>query len=405
MPNNNWIGGASVATQLATQTIALTWASADTIRTTLTSEDGTTTEFVETTVAGSDIETDVLDPHLANLQNETVKTLFTEITWTKSGTDKIVATAKVSGKPFVLAASEVTAGTGTHTNAATTANSGPEDGGTAANYSLGTVLAAAEDFRVMPNPTDGKSYDIKFGLDQSGKDLKSFRRSPEYKGTIGDPANELYFRVDVSDTGATNVPYVTIRGSVGETWLHGTLDEVRVYETSQSRKAVNLKGTIPVLRIKGPGVRGKINVASGSALTEFFCLDAPNAEYDIDTSVTGFTNAKADSGNGKIQSACTTINTAWQAVLRHTAGAVTTWNNWNGGHVFYNGDGTLGQGHNYGGVFNFTENVSDSVTVSAFTVHAGLLLDKSALGNINWPAEIQNPGGTVDIGESRTVAV
>lgn len=402
MANNNWIGGASVATQIDTQTIALTWASGDKIRTTLASEDGSTTEFVETTVAGGDIETDVLDAHLANLQNETTKTLFTEIAWTKSGTDKILATAKTKGKPFYLTASETTAGDGTHTNASTTANSGPEDAGTAANYSLGSVVAAGEDFRIMPNPTDDKSYDIKHGLDQSAKDLKSFKRSPEYKGTIGDPANQFYFRVDVSDTGAGNVPYVTLHGTVGETWLKGVLDEVRVYETSRSKNAVKLAGTIVVLRMKGPGVVGKVNVASGAALTTFYCLNCPNAEYEIDTSVTGFTTTFADSGNGKIRSACTTINTAWQAILRHTAGAVGTWNNWNGGHVFYNGSGTLSQGENYGGVFEFTENVSASVTVTAFTVHAGLLLDKSALGNVNWPT-IQNPGGTVDIGEGATV--
>lgn len=404
MPNNNWIGGAAVATEIDTQTIALTWASADKIRTTLDSEDGTTQEFVETTVAGSDIETDVLDPHLANLQNETTKALFKDIDWTKSGTDKIVATAKVKGKPFYLAASETTAGDGTHTNAATTASSGPEDAGVGGNYSLGTVLAAGEDFRVMPNPNNRRSYNITYGLKQSGKDLKSLRRSPEYKGTIGDPANKFYFLVDVSNVGGGNVPYVTLNGRTGETWLKGTLDEVRVYSTSRSKNAVKLAGTIGVLRMKGPGVVGKVNVASGAALTTFFCLSCPNGEYEIDTLVTGFTNTKADSGNGIIRSGCTTITTVWQAILRHTAGAVGNWDNYNGAHVYYNGSDTLAQGDNYGGVFDFTENVSAEVTVTAFTNHAGLLLDKSALGNINWPT-IQNPGGTVDIGEAGTVVV
>lgn len=403
MANNNWIGGASVATQIDTQTIALTWASGDKIKTTLASEDGSTTEFVETTVAGSDIETDVLDVHLAALQNETTKTLFKDITWTKSGTDKIVATAKVGGKPFYLTASETTAGDGTHTNASTTANSGPEDAGTAANYSLGTVVAAGEDFRVMPNPTDDKSYNITYGLDQSAKDLKSFRRSPEYKGTIGDPANQFYFQIDVSDTGASNVPYVTIYGKVGETWLKGTLDEVRVYETSRSRNAVKLDGTIGVLRMKGPGVVGKVNVASGAALTKFYCLSAPNAEYEIETSVTGFTTTFADSGNGKIRSACTTINTAWQAILRHTAGAVTQWNNYNGAHVYYNGSGTLSQGDNYGGIFDFSESVAAAVTVTLIIAHAGILLNESRLNNVSF-GTIKNPGGTVNLGEDVTVA-
>ena len=120
--------------------------------------------------------------------------------------------------------------------------------------------------------------------------------------------------------------------------------------------------------------------------------------------MTGFTTTYIDSGNGVIRSAVTTINTAWQAILRHTAGAVTNWNNYNGAHVYYNGAGTLSQGDNYGGIFDFTENVSAEVTVTAFTVHAGLLLDKSRLGNVDWPAEIQNPGGTVDVGEGGNVA-
>ena len=402
MPNNNWIGGASVATKVDTGTIALTWATNDTIRTTLTSEDGTTTEFVETTATGAVIETDVLDPHLANLQNEQVKTLFKEITWEKVGTTQIKATAKLGGKPFVIALSAVTAGDGTFTNAVTTANSGPEDGGTAANYSLGTVLASDEDLRFVPNPNDGLSYDFKYSLDQSAKDLKSLKRSPEYRGTIGDPANRLYLLVSVSNEGASNVPYVSLYGTVGETWLSGVLDEVRVYETSQSRRAVNLKGTITVLRLKGPGVRGKVNVANGAALTTFYCLSAPIAEYDIGTGVTGLTNVIADSGNGKIQSPCTTIDTAWQAILRHTAGAVSAWTNRNGAHVFYNGSGTLSQGDNEGGVFDFTENVSAAVIVSAFTVHAGLLQDLSAMGNVAWPT-IQNPGGVVNIGEGAAI--
>lgn len=88
----------------------------------------------------------------------------------------------------------------------------------------------------------------------------------------------------------------------------------------------------------------------------------------------------------------------------NSGGAVSAWNNYNGAHVYYNGSGTLTQGDNYGGVFNFTRNVAESVTVTAFTVHAGLLLNKSGLNNVNWPAQIQNPGGTVDVGESGTVA-
>ena len=166
---------------------------------------------------------------------------------------------------------------------------------------------------------------------------------------------------------------------------------------------MKLDGTIGVLRMKGPGVVGKVNVASGAALTTFYCLSCPNAEYEIDTSVTGFTASFIDSGNGKIRSACTTINTAWQAILRHTAGAVSQWNNYNGAHVYYNGSGTLSQGDNYGGVFDFTENTAASVTVTLMIVHAGILLNESRLNNVNF-GTIRNPGGSVNLGEDVTVA-
>ena len=401
MADNNWIGGASVATQIETFTLNNDFNDAETLVTmTITAED-TSTEVVSITPTGVD-ESAIATAWQTELDSKSAAThpLTAAVTWTVAA-NVVTGTAKVSGKPF-YAASSVTGGAGTITDSITTANSGPVDAGTAANYSAGTVVASAEEFRIVPNPTDGKSYNITYGLDQSAKDVNSFRRSPEYKGTIGDPANSFYLLIDVSNVGGANVPYVNLYGTVGETWLSGTLDEVRVYETSQSRKAVNLGGTIPILRIKGAGIAGRVNVQNGAAMTTFYCLSASRAEYDIGTSVTGFTTAFIDSGNGKIQSAITTINTAWQAILRHTAGAVGAWNNYNGAHVFYNGSGTLTQGDNYGGVFDTTENVSAAVTVTAFTVHAGLLQDLSAMGNVSWPT-IQNPGGIVNIGEGAAI--
>ncbi len=267
MGNVIWNGGASSVTQLNTQTVALTWASADTLRTTLTDEAGAE-QYVESIATGSDKETQVRDIHHADLDAST-QSLFTQITWAKSGTVDITATAKTSGRPFTLAVIYTTASTGTYADVATTASLGPNDINTVANFSTGSKPVADDEVTC-----NNGSYDILYGLDQSGVDLQSFKRTKDYKGQIGDPVGGFYLKYGVSNT-STTTPQVAIDGTGGDTMLAGLHDNVLVRGGKGSASMLKLTGTSTTTNMDIlPSVNGQITVANGTYdITNLYCVN------------------------------------------------------------------------------------------------------------------------------------
>lgn len=407
MAKNNYTGGTAVQTQIDTLTPGGTIEVGDEFDVIVTAEDKSllTKKVVATGTTVAQTVTDIYNALVA--LPAATHPEFDKITWSDD-TTSVGAVAKTPGKPFKITVATFESGGGaadlqTFVQATTTANKGPEDVNTPENWSLGTVAVAADDIGVMRN-SNGKSYDMRYGLDQSALSIKSFRKSDTYEGNIGDSENGFYLQYNTNNTDAGNVPKVVLKGSRGDVWLSGVMPQVNIYGTSQSQNAVRLDGDIGEVICAGPGVRGKVTVAVGAILDKFFFDNCPNGSYKINSGVTSFDLLNADSGVGECDSACTLIEVDWQAILRHTAGAVGTAVTKRGSHLYYNGSGTLTLADARGGIFDTTENESESVIITQAIPRGGELRDTSGQANVDWQ-DIIYRAGIVNIGRSEVVSL
>ena len=431
MPTANWIGGTTAVTQVATATVTGVWSSTnpDTITTTLYDESGVA-RTVTTNATGSSIETNVIDPHVVDLNNSTDE-IFARSTWAKGSSTTITGTADVAGRPISgnLAAtdpainrplgSEVTAGSGavSATWANTTANAGPNDGLTGTNWKdagVGTGIPADSDTMLfLPHPTDvnpdgtPRSYDLLYGLDHSGIVLVSLKIGRSYKGVIGDPAGKHHFAIDQTNGGSTGV--TVIDSSSPSIWLKGPADAINVAGLPRGEDALHLgggAGTIAVLRLLGPRVLGKIHVEDNCPISTIECI---NAHMDVVMGVETGTVVgvfKSNSGNWLIERELgtgTTIATITGGTYKHTIGAVNQIDLF-GGTFDYNGEGTLAVLNVYGGVFNLEDNIEELVTISAAKIWGGQILDKSGLQNVVYTANVIVYGGSVTSDTATTQA-
>lgn len=406
MANNNYTGGTAVQTQIDTLTPGGTIEVGDEFTVILTGEDGSVNSKL--VVATGTSVAQVCDDIIADIAglSEATYPLFHEITWSDE-TTHVQAVAKTEGKPFYLTETTTESGGGaadaqTFVQATTTANKGPQDVGTAENWSQGSKAAAGDIVRVMRN-ANGKSYDMRYGLNQ-GISIKGFKKSGTYRGTVGDTEQGFYLKYNVNNTDDSNVPEVVIDGDTGDFWLSGVMPQVNIYGTSQSKNAVRLDGDLGEVISVGPGVRGKVTVAVGAILDNFFFLNCPNGTYEIKSGVTSFDLLDADSGVGICDSACTLIELDWQAILRHTAGAVGTVVTKRGSHCYYNGNGTLTLADARGGIFETTENESESVIITQAIARGGDIIDSSGMNNVDWQDLIQRTGN-VDVGAAAVVVI
>ena len=133
---------------------------------------------------------------LASAWNLSSSPYATPITASTS-TDTLILTSDEAGVPFIIT-TNVTGGTGAFgTITTTTANAGPNDWGTAANWSGDTV----------PISTDGvvlrdSDVDIRWGLDQAAVALASLVIEQTYTGRIGLPRNAVTIAADGSTSTA-----------------------------------------------------------------------------------------------------------------------------------------------------------------------------------------------------------
>jgi hypothetical protein len=401
--HDTWKGGTAVQAQVDTQTVALTWAAGDTIDTTLTDENGTATT-VQTTIVGSTIE-NVVDEHLADLQASTNR-LFAAITWSKSGTTQIVATATTAGVPFYISVAYVTAGDGTYVTASTTANAGPNDWNTTGNWQSGAVPVAEDIVNFAPHPDTGVSHPVLYGLNQNAIDLDGFTKSASFKANIGDSINGFYLRIDVSNA-TGNIPRTFIRSSVGDVWLWGTHDEMYIAETSRSKDAVHLKGTVTTLRVNESGVQGTITAADSMTVTTLHMNGCPGAKVNIGSSVT-MTTANITAGSLKLENSYTTLNMAGSAVVETVGTGTAATINVRGGQLFYNGSGTITTLNLSAGVVDFRATKASVTAVSPLTVttanvEGGHLNDRGATRAVVYFNPINYDGGQVSTDYGQTI--
>ena len=117
---------------------------------------------------------------LAVLLNASTHPYFSTITWSSNAT-QIIGTADTAGVAFIFAGS-VSGGTGTLSNAFTisTANAGPNDWNTLANWSTGALPVDGDTIIFKDN-----DISVASGLDQNGIQPALLRIDQTYTGTIG----------------------------------------------------------------------------------------------------------------------------------------------------------------------------------------------------------------------------
>lgn len=413
MSSYDWQGGTTAVAQVDTLTAADTWAADDTLTTTLRSEDGSTTQAVQSTATGSTIETGVIDVHIAALQAST-NSLFQKVTWAKASSSTITGTAKVAGIPFYCTASESTSGDGTWSRASTTASAGPHDWRTTGNWVGGSLpVSGAHSIDIGPHPTDEdangnpKSYAILYGLETAGAGsgavaVNTFNVGHSFRADVGDSANSYSLQLDV-----TNGSGVTVLNSGGPAvWIKGSHDDLTVAGCQPGRNAVRLSGTtLTAFRVLGAGVAGNVRVADGTAVTNAWILDCPGAVIRIGTGSV-ITALEMNTSTLLLDRNCTTLNLQGGTITQTTTATTTTINN-RGGYILYNGKGTITTLNNYSGTTDFRQSIAvEGITVTNATIWGGLIVDRGGLNNVTYSNNIIVYGGDVqsDTGQTVTAA-
>ena len=374
-----WDGNASITANLWTITAALTWANGDKVKTVLTSEDGSTQQSVETTVAGFvDIENQVRDPHLAALQAST-DSLFLANTWAASGTAAITATAVNAGIPTNLTTAETVAGDGTWTEVETTDSSGPHDWNVTDNWENSDVPGDSADSAMF---ADGSS-DVFYGLNQSAVTLSTtLNVGKGFTGAIGDSGNGYYLQIN----GTT--AFLNSHGP--GIWLKGTWTNVYMQSGKPTGDMLHLDGTITNLFIAGNGPTGTVTLPDSSAVTNVY-MSAPGCKLIIGATNT-ITLLEMSAGTVECKKAITAANISGGTLTMKDAGQIVTLNN-RGGVVNYNCSGTITALNNFSGTVDFSANTETAVTVTASTLHDGAINARSGLNNIVWTADPTVHGG------------
>ncbi len=400
-----WKGGTAVATNVKTLEATGTWASSDTITTTLKDENGTTS-VVNTTTTSSTISTGVIDPHITDLNNS-VLTEFAKINWIKDGTTKIKGTADTAGVPFTMDGSESTGGNGLFGDGETaggtvvTANAGPNDWNTTGNW-VGGTKPTADDTVYIGVDDDDIPHSILYGLDQSGIDLNQIITSRLFRGgaTVGNPADSKYLLIDISSVaGSSDAPIAILNGPCRGVWLKGNIDAVAINAAGIGNDAVKIHSTNSACVISSTGfdVRGQIRIAGNSSAATITNA-SQNADIRIETPITGLTNVLMNGGS----SVCDASTTNYQCTAGiHTidvaaaiSGSGSGGLRVDGGTLYYNSSGTLTFLRMNGGIFSWERNFKEGVTMTNGTIHAGTYIERGS-DNVTHTNKLLNFGGNI----------
>jgi len=375
MATKIWLGGASTTAQVDTLTVGGTVETDDVFIVTLTAEDGTTTSI---TVDGPDHGGNATSVTAA-LQSEcsaSTHPLFAAITWTNPTSTTVVATAKVAGVPFYLSVSTTEAGGGsadaqTFARTSTTANSGPSDFNTAANWSGSSVPVDSDDIIFQDSV-----WPVLYGLRQNTLDPASVRRGESMRADVGD-------RVKGYQLIMGTITDVFVRGSGGVFRLSGSKTNVYIEGTSPDNDAVVLQGTSTNVYISGPSVRGQIRFVANSTVTNLdMHQTGSTARITVDSGNTAPTLLRM--GTGRIDWSGSTITTLTQTggyfVLNGSAAATTV--SVHAGTLDDRSSGTIGTLNVVGGTFTVKNNYATSQTITTLNQVAGTTDLRNGLSNI-----------------------
>lgn len=345
-----FIGGAAAVKQKDTLTVGGTVETDDVFIMTLTAENGETQTL--SVVAGS-TNTTTVAATIAAAWNASTQTLFAAITATPSSAT-IACEADTAGVPFYLAVSTTETGGGgaddqTFTRAATTANAGPYDFNTAANWSSGAVPGTVADSTVYI-----ESGTISYGLDQTGaaNDLVALYVSKSQigdNGSSGHAHNYLKIHSSIIDINAnlgpgtaTFLSPVNIDAGNVQTaitiWNSGTNSvttepSVRVLGSHASNTLTIYKGIVGV-------AMGTGETATFATITIGYINNRTNDAAVYCGMGATLTTIVKDGGTLVIQSAVTTITQNYGTLTTYGSGAITTANLY-GGTSYLNSTGTI----------------------------------------------------------------
>lgn len=284
-----WEGGSTAIAQVDTITIALTWATNDTVTLTigtrsivLTVGTDATTANVATAIKemwNGDAQTGSGD-HTFSPNGDTI-TEFNEITATVNSS-VVTLTSDTTGVPFTVEVTgDGTAGNGTAVVAASTANAGPNTWDTATNWDTGAIPVDADDVVI-----ENSSLSILYGIDQAAVSLATLTIKSTFTGTIGlprnNPAGYVEYRPTYLDSGASgDAQTTTINIGQGTGTGSGRIK----FDANDSKVIINLYKTgtrtetgIPAFLFKGTHTDNEINVNRGDMGIAFFGGETANFE-------------------------------------------------------------------------------------------------------------------------------
>lgn len=190
MATVRWRGDAPAVAQVQSYAFSGTWESSDIIRVTI---GGKTYDFTAGSATTNTVVTNMVSTW--NALSSTLYPEFAEITAAASPAGTLRLTADTAGRPFTVTLlpletggggaddQRIEGGTTATTGTSTTANAGPNDWSTAANWSGGAVPADGDDIYI-----EDSEVDILYGLDQSSIQPTSLNIAQSYTGNIGLPA-------------------------------------------------------------------------------------------------------------------------------------------------------------------------------------------------------------------------
>ena len=244
------------------------------------------------------------------------------------------------------------------------------------------------------------SWDIKYGLNQSGVNLNEFRITPGYTGSIGDGVNGLYLRIAVSNAGDEAM---TINGRGDEMWLDiNHCENVHVTGLKRGANALQLKGDVDFVHISGAEVRGTITMADAMVLDEVFC-GAAGAIVNIGK-VTNLDTVRVGAGTVTIDKAAVAVRVkVWGTghcihTGAHSSYTVLLWES-SGGVSEYLGQGTLTTLEVDDGLFTLVNSTADAVTITTVNQEGGVITDSGGAVNVSYGV-FNRSGGIGAVGAS-----
>lgn len=392
MANNVWRHSANTAVaQVRTFTITAAGASGIIWTFTITDDDGTTYTGVTYTNDASPTTTEVASG-LTSAWNSSTNPLALRITASNPSDSVVKLTSDTAGIPFTVTLADD--GAGTHTETATTANVGNEDGSLALNWSLDTVPTATNDLIFEPG-----SVNWKYGLNQSSVAIADFRAMKGCSSQFGrfEFGKFYYLRIDpdaydfrgngnlcLFDIGSANIsPYIEAHGSPSATGRH----------------TVYIKGSnIATLTAAKGNVGISVLDADTTTVATVLCGLLENQTSDVDMTIgsgTTLTTLTQYGGKCLLKCAGTTVNIYKGGILTtEGTGAITTVNVYEGATFYAKSTGTITT-LNLWGTADFSRHVGAKTVTTLNLKKGGTIIkhDAITITTFNGPS---SSGGSID---------